>query len=159
MRKTLFVTALLTTLTLTATAHADGGDGAGPGTPGGVVGKAPNEIGGHAACGQFGDTATKIIAALGRVTQPEIDKTNSMIKISELQEVKKKLTCVPVTTLDRQLQAASDPNAVQTKLLFKSWFHAPPIDRIRLTAHELAVLAQYENSMKKRVSMRPQIQC
>lgn len=105
--------------------------------------------GGYVYCGEFQDTVGRIASTLVTVGQDVVDRTNRVIRVDELWAIKRVLTCLPVSELDRQ--ARSNPATKHTDLLVQPfngltpWQNLSRSEQMRLAAHELAVLAGYEN--------------
>lgn len=105
--------------------------------------------GGYVYCAEYQDMVGRIASALVTVGQGTVDGTNKVIRVNDLWSIKKVLTCLPVVELDRQ--ARSNPTSKHTDLLIQvfngiiPWQNLSKTEQMRLAAHELAVLAGYEN--------------
>lgn len=98
--------------------------------------------GGETNCAEYSDFVGRIVSILYKVGQNEVDTVNPLIRVSDLWDVKRKLVCKPVIQLDRH--ARSYTSDTHTDLLTSEWAKLSVPQKVRLAAHELAVLANYE---------------
>jgi hypothetical protein len=98
--------------------------------------------GGDSRCADYTNIAGKIAVELLQIGQDRIDDVNKVINVDEIWKIKKGLRCIPVTALDRQARSYPDGH---TELLVKEWEKLTIGQKVRLTAHELAVIAGYES--------------
>lgn len=106
---------------------------------GGVIGGG----GGDPRCSEYSSSVGTVVKALAMAGQDKIDAINPMIRLDDLVKIKQGLKCFPVEKLDRV--ARSYPSEGYTDLLVTQWQKHDLYSKINLAAHELAVLARYEN--------------
>jgi hypothetical protein len=120
---------LLTLIPICGTSHAAVG-----GSDGG---------GGDARCAEFSDQVGRIAMGLMNIGQEDINEVSKVVIAKDLWQIKRSMRCLPVAQLDRQ--ARSNPETLETRLFVDSWAKNTEYGKFRLAAHELAVLARYEN--------------
>ncbi len=98
--------------------------------------------GGDIRCAEFSDLARKLASALSQAGQIEVNKIDPKIRVLRIEEISSELRCLPVKVLDRE--ARSYPSEMRIDLLVDRWDDLTAIKKLRLVAHELAVLAEYE---------------
>ncbi len=98
--------------------------------------------GGDARCAEYSDMIGRIASALLTIGQAKVDQANVIVRVDDLWKIKRSLKCLPVKALDRQARSYSSES--RTELLAESWAGLSLVQKIRLSAHELAVLANYE---------------
>lgn len=98
--------------------------------------------GGDPYCAEFSDSLGRIAAALKTMGQEKINLVNAVINESDLWNIKKRFKCKPVDQLDRQAKSFSAKT--ETHLDWQKFRDLKFYNRIRLIAHELCVLAEYE---------------
>jgi hypothetical protein len=98
--------------------------------------------GGDFRCAEYADLADRIASTLAEVGQEKVNSVNDTIRVDDMERVSKRLVCIPVSSLDRQ--ARSYPASGRTDLLVFSWEGLSRPEKVRLTAHEMSILAGYE---------------
>lgn len=103
--------------------------------------------GGDPHCVEYTNIAGKISVALVKVGQENVNKINPLVDVKSFWEVKKQLRCVPVESSDRVARSYKPTSTEQarTVLLTAEWEKLSFVAKARLTTHELAVMAGYEN--------------
>ncbi|MFL5812783.1 MAG: hypothetical protein ACJ763_04345 [Bdellovibrionia bacterium] len=99
--------------------------------------------GGDARCLEYANLMGEIVKTLALAGQDKINAINPLVRLDDLIQVKRNLRCLPVVQLDRQ--ARSNPATGQTDLLVNEWEKLDLNQKLGLTAHEMSVLAGYEN--------------
>jgi hypothetical protein len=99
--------------------------------------------GGDARCAEYVDLANSIANTLVTIGQSHVSTVSSVIKVADVQRISRSLKCLPVNQLDRQARSYADDN--HTDLLVSAWSQLNGVQKLRLTAHELSVLASYES--------------
>jgi hypothetical protein len=100
--------------------------------------------GGAFFCAEYSDLVRKIIFDLNELGQTEIN--SDKIKLVDLLQIKEKIKCIPVKSLDRTIR--SSPSLGTSYLLYDgtstTWQYLHMSEKIRLATHEIAILASYE---------------
>jgi hypothetical protein len=99
--------------------------------------------GGDPRCAEYSNLMGEIVKALALAGQDKINAINPLVRLDDLIQVKRNLKCLPAQELDRE--ARSYPADGHTDLLVSEWEKQDLNQKINLTAHELSVLASYEN--------------
>ncbi len=99
--------------------------------------------GGDPRCSEYSNVMGNIIKALALAGQDKINSVNPLIRLDDLIKIKQNLKCLPVEELDRE--ARSYPADGHTDLVVDEWEKQGLYEKVNLTAHELSVLAGYEN--------------
>lgn len=99
--------------------------------------------GGDPRCSEYSNLMGEIVKSLAIAGQDKISAVNPLVRLDDLVKVKRNLKCLPVKELDRE--ARSYPADGHTDLLVSEWEKQDLNQKINLTAHEMSVLATYEN--------------
>lgn len=109
-----------------------------------------NGGGGDVRCAEYQTMAGRIALAFRQIGQPKVNETLDLINVKQIWEIKQGLKCIPDSQIPRQ--AVSIPSQKLTKLKGEDWEKFNSFEKMRLTLHELAVLAGYEKDGEYMIS-------